>query len=122
MNGTLLTLLTIALALGGILTACMYLILVERKLSAWMQDRIGPNRVGPFGLLQPLADGIKFLLKEDVIPGHVDRTLFLVAPTISVFTTLLAFAVIPFGPLQGTPEWLRFIIAPQVDIGLVFIF
>lgn len=122
MNETLITLLAIALALGGILTACMYLILVERKLSAWMQDRIGPNRVGPFGLLQPLADGMKFLLKEDVIPAHVDRTLFLIAPTISVFTTLLAFAVIPFGPLEGTPEWLRFIVAPQVDIGLVFIF
>ena len=122
MNEMLITLLAIAFALGGILTACMYLILVERKLSAWMQDRIGPNRVGPFGLLQPLADGMKFLLKEDVIPAHVDRTLFLVAPTISVFTTLLAFAVIPFGPLQGTPEWLRLIVVPQVDIGLVFIF
>jgi NADH-quinone oxidoreductase subunit H len=122
MNETLITLLAIALALGGILTACMYLILVERKLSAWMQDRIGPNRVGPFGLLQPLADGMKFLLKEDVIPAHVDRTLFIIAPTISVFTTLLAFAVIPFGPLQGTPEWLRLIVVPQVDIGLVFIF
>jgi NADH-quinone oxidoreductase subunit H len=122
MNETLITLLAIVLALGGILTSCMYLILVERKLSAWMQDRIGPNRVGPLGLLQPVADGLKFLLKEDVIPAHVDRTMFLVAPTISVFTTLLAFAVVPFGPLDGTPQWLRLIVAPQVDIGLVFIF
>jgi NADH-quinone oxidoreductase subunit H len=122
MNETLITLLAIVLALGGILTACMYLILVERKLSAWMQDRIGPNRVGPLGLLQPVADGLKFLLKEDVIPAHVDRTMFLVAPTISVFTTLLAFAVVPFGPLDGTPQWLRLIVAPQLDIGLVFIF
>jgi NADH-quinone oxidoreductase subunit H len=122
MNELLITLLAIALALGGILTTCMYLILVERKVSAWMQDRVGPNRVGPFGVLQPLADGMKFLFKEDVIPDHVDRTLYLVAPTISVFTTLLAFAVVPFGPVEGVPSWLRPIIAPQVDIGIVFIF
>ena len=56
--------------------SCAYLILLERKLSAWMQDRIGPNRVGPFGLLQPLADGLKFLLKEDLIPAHVDKFLY----------------------------------------------
>jgi NADH-quinone oxidoreductase subunit H len=87
-----------------------------------MQDRIGPNRVGPYGLLQPVADGLKFLLKEEVIPAHVDRVLFLTAPTISVFTTMLAFAVVPFGPLDQAPWFLRFIIAPQVDIGLVFIF
>lgn len=116
------TLITIAVAVGAILTACMYLILVERKLSAWMQDRVGPNRVGPFGLFQPVADGLKFLLKEDVIPAHVDKMLFLIAPTISVFTTLLAFAVVPFGPVEQAPPWLRFIIAPNVDIGLVFIF
>jgi NADH-quinone oxidoreductase subunit H len=87
-----------------------------------MQDRIGPNRVGPYGLLQPLADAFKILLKEGVVPSHVDRTLFVLAPTISVFTTLLAFAVVPFGPVgEGTPRWIRFIIAPGVDIGIVFI-
>src|SRR5690242_19695052 len=91
------TLIVIAVVLGATLTTCAYLIWLERKLSAWMQDRVGPNRVGPFGLLQPLADGLKFLLKEDVLPGHVDKVLFLVAPTVSVFTTLLAFAVVPFG-------------------------
>src|ERR1700754_1576677 len=92
------TLVTIGVVLGGILTACAYLVLLERKLSAWMQDRVGPNRVGPFGLLQPLADGLKFLLKEEVIPAHVNKTLFIIAPTISMFTTMLAFAVVPFGP------------------------
>jgi NADH-quinone oxidoreductase subunit H len=87
-----------------------------------MQDRIGPNRVGPYGLLQPLADAIKVLLKEGVVPSHVDRTLFVLAPTISVFTTLLAFAVVPFGPVgEDTPRWIRFIIAPGIDIGIVFI-
>ena len=116
------TLVTIVVAIGGILTGCMYLIWLERKLSAWMQDRVGPNRVGPYGLLQPLADGIKFLLKEEMIPGHVDKVMFVLAPTISVFTTLLAFAVVPFGPVDDAPGWTRFIIAPNVDIGIVFIF
>jgi NADH-quinone oxidoreductase subunit H len=118
------TLVTIVIVLGAILTLCMYLVLAERKVSAWMQDRIGPNRVGPFGLLQPVADGLKILLKEGIVPSHVDRGLFFVAPAISMFTTMLAFAVVPFGPVGQSPlpEWLRFIIAPNVDIGIVFIF
>ncbi len=134
MNKVLITLATIAVAFGGIMTTCAYLILLERKLSAWMQDRVGPNRVGPFGLLQPLADGLKFLLKEEVIPAHVNKTLFVLAPTISMFTTMLAFAVVPFGPSDsngvpfgsenshGIEKWFRLIIAPGVDIGIVFIF
>jgi NADH-quinone oxidoreductase subunit H len=122
MNELITTLLTIAVALGCILTACMYLVLAERKVSAWMQDRIGPNRVGPYGLFQPVADAIKILLKEGVVPAHVDKWLFLIAPAISMFTTMLAFAVVPFGPVDEAPDWLRFIIAPNIDIGLVFIF
>lgn len=120
----LITIITIAIVVGAIPGVCNYLILLERKLSAWMQDRVGPNRVGPMGLLQPLADGVKLLLKEEVIPPHVDRVLFLIAPGISVFTALLAFAVVPFGPVgtEGAPRFLRFIIAPGIDIGLVFIF
>jgi NADH-quinone oxidoreductase subunit H len=117
------TVVTIAIAMNCILVACMYLVLAERKVSAWMQDRIGPNRVGPFGLLQPLADALKIVLKEGIIPSHVDKGLFLFAPAISVFTALLAFAVVPFGPVGQSPVgWFRFIIAPNVDIGLVFIF
>jgi NADH-quinone oxidoreductase subunit H len=124
MNDLIPTLVTIAVAIGCILAACMYLVLAERKVSAWMQDRIGPNRVGPFGLAQPIADGIKILLKEGVIPAHVDKGLFIIAPAISLFTTLLAFAVVPFGPVGQSPlpEWFRFIIWPNTDIGLVFIF
>ena len=120
----LITLLTISVVVGAIPGVCNYLILLERKLSAWMQDRIGPNRVGPMGLFQPLADGIKLLLKEDVIPPHVDKVLFLIAPAISVFTAMLAFAVVPFGPVNDAtvPAFIRFIIAPNIDIGLIFIF
>lgn len=121
MNEILVTLITIAIVMGTTLGGCMYLVLAERKVAAWMQDRVGPNRVGPFGLAQPVADGLKILLKESVIPAHVDRTLFLIAPTIGLFTAMLAFAVVPFGPVSQGPQWMRFIIAPNVDIGIVFI-
>ena len=101
----------------------MYLVLAERKVSAWMQDRIGPNRVGPFGLFQPMADGLKILLKEGIIPSHVDKGLFLIAPAISHVhddAGVCGRAVWAGGTMR--PSWLRFIIAPNVDIGLVFIF
>lgn len=117
---------TILIVHVATLGVCSYLILLERKLSAWMQDRIGPNRVGPWGLLQPVADMVKLLLKEDVIPGHVDKVLYILAPAISVFTTMLAFAVVPFGPvpehLNPTDGQFPFIIAPGIDLGMVFIF
>ena len=119
-------LLVIVIVLNVNLGVCSYLILLERKLSAWMQDRHGPNRVGPFGLLQPVADMLKLLLKEDVIPGHVNKVLFVLAPGISVFTTFLAFCVVPFGPVPDhlTPGdgQFPFIIAPGIDLGIVFIF
>jgi NADH-quinone oxidoreductase subunit H len=120
----LITLLTIMIVVGAIPGVCNYLILLERKLSAWMQDRVGPNRVGPAGLFQPIADGIKLLLKEDVVPPHVDKVLYILAPALSVFTAMLAFAVVPFGPVNDptVPSFLRFIIAPNIDIGLIFLF
>jgi NADH-quinone oxidoreductase subunit H len=95
------TLILIAAVVGVIQGLCAYLTLAERKISAWAQDRVGPNRVGPLGLLQPIVDGIKFLLKEEVIPSHVDRLFFLLGPTIAMATALFAFAVVPFG--QTTP-------------------
>src|SRR6185369_13023420 len=97
-------LIKIGIVMGFILTACAYLIYVERKLAAYMQDRIGPNRVGPFGLLQPIADGLKFLFKEEIIPSHVDKVFYLLAPAIAVGTATLAFAVVPFGPTTSPPE------------------
>jgi NADH-quinone oxidoreductase subunit H len=112
----------IVIVMGTILTACAFLIYVERKLSAYLQDRMGPNRVGPFGLLQSLADGLKFILKEDVIPRHSDRFLFMLAPVLAVLATMLAFAVVPFGPTSENPEEWQFVIAPHVDIGIVYIF
>lgn len=116
------TVLTIAAVMGTLLGVISYLIYVERKLAAFIQDRVGPNRVGPWGLLQPIADGAKFLLKEDVIPAYVDKKLFILAPCLAAMTTMLAFAVVPFGPVENAPSFLRFIIAPNIDIGMVFIF
>jgi NADH-quinone oxidoreductase subunit H len=114
--------LAIGVVLGATLFACAYLIWLERKLAAWVQDRVGPNRVGKFGLLQPLADGAKFILKEDVVPTHVDKALFFLAPSISLFTTFIAFSVVPFGPSSGRPGEFQFVIAPQLDIGILFLF
>jgi NADH-quinone oxidoreductase subunit H len=150
------TVLTILAVLGAILAACGFLIYVERKIAAFIQDRIGPNRVGPAGLFQSVADGLKFLLKEDIIPRQVDRLLYLLAPALALSTALLAFAVVPFGPTSPPPrapqalsaqqqndpaavqsyrhrleqhrqeeaayrDSYQFVIAPGLDIGLLFV-
>jgi len=121
------TLLTIAAVLGVILGTCAMLIYVERKIAGYVQDRLGPNRVGPAGLFQSVADGLKFLLKEDIIPNYVDKFLFIMAPAIAMTTALFAFAVVPFGgttPQEATnyTSTYQFVIAPGIDIGIVFIF
>jgi NADH-quinone oxidoreductase subunit H len=128
------TIITIIVVMGVIQGICAYLILLERKLSAYLQDRIGPNRVGPRGLLQPIADGLKFLFKEDIIPSHVEKLLYVLAPAVALSTALLAFAVVPFGPTSApppdaTPEQIaayrdsyQFVIAPNIDIGILFVF
>ena len=147
----ILTLILIAVLMGAVQGTCAYLILLERKISAWAQDRIGPNRVGPFGLLQPIADGAKFLLKEEMIPKHVDKLFYMLAPAIAIATSTLAIAVVPFGdtPEPPTRPWAQtaqeeldynkqhpefeqqvkaynesipFVIVPHVDIALVFVF
>jgi NADH-quinone oxidoreductase subunit H len=102
------TVVLIVCAMNAILLACAYQILAERKIAAWTQDRLGPNRVGWWGLLQPIADGLKFLFKEEVIPGHVDRVFYLLAPGIAVGTALLGFAVVPFGRTTPPPTLLDY--------------
>src|SRR6476646_149275 len=86
----------------AILGTVAYLILLERKVASWVQDRIGPNRVGPFGLLQPIADGLKFILKEDYRPGGVDKVLFTIAPGLMIIVIIVSIAVIPWGGVKQT--------------------
>lgn len=87
-----------AVVLGGVLTAFAYTTLLERRLLARFQLRVGPNRVGPWGLLQPLADGIKLIFKENFRPAGADAVVYLAAPLISVVAALFVYAVIPIGP------------------------
>ncbi|MBI3466055.1 MAG: NADH-quinone oxidoreductase subunit NuoH, partial [Planctomycetes bacterium] len=113
-----LKILVVMLTLQGVVA---YLIYVERKVCAYMQNRVGPNRVGWHGLLQPIADVVKLLLKEPFVPNDANKVLFVLAPAIAVFTTTLGFAVVPFGPTTpGDPK--SFVIAPGIDVGILFIF
>src|SRR5579864_7082001 len=89
-----------------------YIVLLERKVMADMQARLGPMRVGPHGLLQPIADAVKLLLKEDIIPANADKLMFWMAPLVSVTMALLAYAALPIGP--------AFQIA-DLNVGLLFI-
>jgi NADH-quinone oxidoreductase subunit H len=101
---------------------------LERRVMARMALRVGPNRAGPFGLLQPLADGAKMILKEDVIPAYVTRPLYILAPSIAIIAAMIAFAVVPFGPVGPTAphnfwgEPVQFQIAPGIDVGIVYVF
>jgi len=113
----------------GLFTAITY---VERRLLAFMQFRLGPNRTGPFGLLQPVADGIKLFFKEELMPESATRWLFFLAPALSVASAFLALAVVPYGapvvlPRWGLlPAWLQGRSFPlqiaDLDVGLLYIF
>lgn len=111
MNETLTTLLIVFGVLIGALSVAAGLIWVERRLLAVWQDRYGPNRAGPFGLLQPLADAIKLFAKEDWTPPFADKPVFILAPAVVMATTLLSFAVVPFTPVINVAD---------MNIGLLF--
>lgn len=108
-------------AMGMILGATAYCIYFERKIAGWIQDRLGPSRVGPLGLFQPIADGLKFVWKEDSFPAHVDKVLFVLAPAISFVVALITFAAIPWGgQLELNGELVEIQVA-NPDIGLLYI-
>jgi NADH-quinone oxidoreductase subunit H len=107
---------------GIILGGFAYLTLFERRVLARMQTRIGPNRAGPWGLLQPVADGIKLIFNEELIPKQADKVLFILAPVITVVPALIILAVIPFGPevtLFGRSYYLG--LASNVNVGVLYI-
>jgi len=120
-DAVVIPLLKIVILLVGVLCAVAYLVLVERKVVAWVQVRLGPMRVGPHGILQPVADGIKLFLKEDITPSRSDRWIFMIAPILTLVPALIVFAVIPFGPqttIFGTPVSLY---VADVNVGLLYI-
>src|SRR5437868_1686109 len=118
------------------MTAAAYFVLLERRMAAWTQDRIGPNRVGIpltkirlWGLGQPLADGLKFIFKEENTPSQVDRALFTIAPIAILTAALAIFAVIPFGSvlpedagIAGVEQPIQLVVAPSMDVGIIYVF
>lgn len=104
-----------------LLTVVAYLSFVERKVAGWIQLRVGPNRVGPLGLLQPLADGLKFIFKEDIIPTQANKWLYIVAPAIAIVPALMSFIVIPYGTEITLFGKSRPLYVTQIDIALLYI-
>ncbi len=113
----------ISVILMGSLGIAMYATWGERKVAAIMQDRIGPNRAGPMGLLQPLADGLKLFFKEEIIPDRSTRAIFILGPCIAMLTALMTSAVIPWGPdlVTGTGRVISFQVA-DINTGILFVF
>ena len=107
--------------LGVLLTAVAYSVWLERKVSAHIQNRWGPTRVGPFGLLQPLADGAKFIFKEDLTQPHVYKPLYIAAPIISLVFAITSISVIPFGNWVDIGPWGTYLQITDVNIGLLVV-
>ena len=110
----LVPLLKAAVLVNAILVSVTFLVLMERKVIAWAQSRLGPMRAGPHGVLQALADPIKLILKEDITPAKADKFVFTLAPILSLVPALVAFAVVPFGP-----DPLYYI--SDINVGLLFV-
>jgi NADH-quinone oxidoreductase subunit H len=115
-------LILISAILGISLVIAMYTTLAERKFAGFFQDRVGPNRAGPWGLLQPLADGVKLFTKEEIIPTHASTFLFVLGPSLSMFTACITTAVIPWGQdlfLFGRQVSLQ---VADINVGVLYVF
>ncbi|MCB2146243.1 MAG: NADH-quinone oxidoreductase subunit NuoH [Deltaproteobacteria bacterium] len=120
--GLIVLLIKIAVMLGGLLLVASYLVWLERKLLARLQIRLGPNRAGIFGLLQPIADAIKLLTKEEIVPTAADGFIFRLAPAVVAVTAMMMFAVVPLGPdirLFGRSVPM---VITDLNVGLLFVF
>ena len=114
-------LLKILIVLNATLVAVTYMVLLERKVIAWAQSRLGPMRVGPYGILQPVADAIKLMLKEDITPVLADKWVFTAAPVISMVPALIVYAVIPFGPVVNLFGRQVSLYITDINVGLLYI-
>jgi NADH-quinone oxidoreductase subunit H len=114
-------LLQIVFVLTGVLIAVMYLVLLERKIQAWVQVRLGPMRVGPHGILQPIADVLKLFIKEDITPVKADKWIYTAAPIVVLVPALIAFAVIPFGSSVSLFGKKISLAITDVNVGLLYI-
>jgi NADH-quinone oxidoreductase subunit H len=117
----LIPLLKIVVVLNATLVGVTYMVLLERKVIAWAQSRLGPMRVGPYGILQPVADAVKLMIKEDITPTRADKWVFTAAPIISMVPALIVYAVIPFGPevmMFGRPVTLYI---TDINVGLLYV-
>jgi NADH-quinone oxidoreductase subunit H len=120
--GLIVLLIKIAVMLGGLLLVASYLVWLERKLLARLQIRLGPNRAGIFGLLQPIADAIKLLTKEDIVPSAADGFIFRLAPAVVAVTAMMMFAVVPLGPdIRVFGRSVPMVIT-DLNVGLLFVF
>src|SRR6266581_3773490 len=117
-NFLLFTFLKIVCVLAPLIGMVAYAVLVERKLSAAIQDRIGPNRAGPAGIWQPIADAVKALLKEDFTPQHARKIYFWIAPAITMIPALLTVAIIPFGSNLGGQK----MVIADLNVGILYTF
>jgi NADH-quinone oxidoreductase subunit H len=108
----------VAAGVGVLMFLVAYTVYVERRVAAFIQDRVGPNRVGPFGLLQPVADGLKSFFKEDFTPAHVRKSYFWLAPAIAMLPGLLTIAVIPFGSNLGNQKS----VIADLNVGVLYTF
>ncbi len=115
-------LIKMGLALGCLLLIAAYLVWAERKLLGRLQVRLGPNRAGIFGLMQPIADAVKMVTKEDIVPDQADRILFLLAPAVVTATALLMFAVVPFGSELTVMGRSVPLVISDINVGLLFAF
>ena len=120
--GFIFLLIKLLVILVGLLLVAAYLVLVERKFIARLQIRYGPNRAGKFGLLQPIADTVKMLVKEDTLPEAADRTIFKLAPAVVAFTALMMFAVVPLGSDITFGGRKIPLVITDLNIGLLFVF
>ncbi|MEF8794064.1 NADH-quinone oxidoreductase subunit NuoH [Thiohalorhabdus sp.] len=114
-------LLHIVAVVAPLMLAVAYLTFVERKVIGYMQMRVGPNRVGPRGWLQPIADGLKLLFKESILPAQASKGVYIIAPLLSIGPALLAWAVIPFGPTYQTPFGEVTPVIAEIDVSLLFL-